>query len=65
MNRGWVWKDGRLLTVTSVHIETEWDLAGRRQEAHRVVVIDESGADAACSAVSAPRRIGTPGPTFT
>lgn len=45
MNRGWVWKDGRLLTLTSVHIETEWDLAGRRQAAHRVVVVDETGAE--------------------
>ena len=45
MNRGWVWKDGQLRTVTSVHIETEWDLAGRWQIAHRVVAIDESGVE--------------------
>lgn len=45
MNRGWVWKDGVLRTVTSAHIETEWDNAGRRQVAHRVVVVDESGAE--------------------
>jgi hypothetical protein len=45
MNRGWVWKDGRLLTLTSVHIETEWDTGNRRQVAHPVVVIDETGAE--------------------
>ncbi|OBH11044.1 hypothetical protein [Mycobacterium sp. E1747] len=45
MNRGWVWRDGRLLTVTSARIETEWDTTGRRQAAHRVVVIDETGAE--------------------
>lgn len=45
MNRGWVWKDGRLLTVTSAHIETEWDVDHRRQKTHRVVVVDETGAE--------------------
>lgn len=45
MNRGWVWQDGELRTVASVHIETEWDQAGRRQAAHRVVVVDDSGAE--------------------
>jgi hypothetical protein len=45
MNRGWVWKDGRLLTVTSAKIQTEWDVVGRRQIAHRVVVVDETGAE--------------------
>jgi hypothetical protein len=43
MNRGWVWRDGQLRTVTSARIESEWDHAGRRQVAHRVVVVDETG----------------------
>lgn len=43
MNRGWVWKDGSLRTVTSARIETEWDAAARRQAAHQVVVVDDSG----------------------
>lgn len=45
MNRGWVWKDGQLLTVQQARIETEWDVANRRQAAHRVVAIDETGAE--------------------
>lgn len=45
MNRGWVWKDGRLLTVTSAQIETDWDVGRRRQVAHRVLVVDETGAE--------------------
>jgi hypothetical protein len=43
MNRGWVWKDGRLLTVTSARIATEWAHDSRRQSAHEVVVTDETG----------------------
>lgn len=45
MNRGWVWKDGRLLTVSSARIRTEWDRQGRRQVAHDVLVVDETGAE--------------------
>jgi hypothetical protein len=45
MNRGWVFKDGQLLSVRSARIETEWDVAGRRQAAHQVVVVDETGAE--------------------
>ncbi|MCW3040039.1 MAG: hypothetical protein JWM31_1944 [Solirubrobacterales bacterium] len=43
MNRGWVWKDGTLRTVTSARIQTEWDVAGRRQAAHEVQVTDDTG----------------------
>jgi hypothetical protein len=43
MNRGWVWRDGRLRTVTSAVIRTEWDRAGRRQAGHEVVVTDDEG----------------------
>lgn len=43
MNRGWVWKDGRLLTVTDVHIDTEWDIPNRRPAAHHVSATDETG----------------------
>jgi hypothetical protein len=43
MNRGWVFKDGRLLTVQDVRIQTEWDRAGRRQAAHDIVLTDETG----------------------
>jgi hypothetical protein len=45
MNRGWVWQDGTLRTVTDARIETEWDTANRRQAAHRVVAVDETGAE--------------------
>jgi hypothetical protein len=45
MNRGWVWQNGRLHTVISAHIETEWDFAGRHQVAHRVVALDETGTE--------------------
>lgn len=45
MNRGWVWKDGKLLTVASARIETDWDVTRGRQRAHRVSVVDETGAE--------------------
>ncbi len=43
LNRGWVWKDGQLRTITTARIATEYDRPGRRQAAHDVVVIDDSG----------------------
>ncbi|MEZ0366029.1 hypothetical protein ACAG26_20345 [Mycobacterium sp. pUA109] len=45
MNRGWVWQDGVLRTITSAHIQTKWDDSGRRQAAHHVVVVDETGTE--------------------
>lgn len=45
MNRGWIWRDGELLALTSAMVQTRWDLGTGYPTAHRLRLTDSGGRD--------------------
>lgn len=42
-NRGWIWRDGELLGLTSASVRTRWDRSTGYPTAHRVTMTDTRG----------------------